>query len=407
MPLNLKKNRRKSNENGPPVGLDTGSSSAINNPTRDTSTPPNIDLSNSDSVSTDLWKQDIKDKTYQAKPDRPRREYDYSKYSPITIKKLTSVLDQNAKDQLLTILQICKLDTYPQNKPLNTRRIKKIIENWETLYLNKSMQIIKTSLDPLTAKDVSGKGNSLKAIPLIKEANNKLQLPKNQKEITSYISRLLANPSYESILYAKDNSGKIAALAFSLSLRPRENNDWIFNFLHQSIRRYNTHPFKLTQMGSYMYQKYLREYMHSDLKKLIPLVIVMIIMTFYFNFRSKRGVILPTLSVLFATSWTFGLMGLLNIPITLVVNLLPPLLMAVGSSYSIHILNQYYLEHDEIHTANNKKDALQKSMQSISITVLLAAITTFIGFMTLVTNRVLSPSVFWTLCSIRDTVLHD
>ena len=379
------------NGSGPPAGLDDSPQTPAKTSDRDDPGPPRIDEPDSNTQQqTDIWKQKIDPKKLFARADRKRRQYDYSACTGVTPKALCAVLDKAAAEQMRTIIEISGFSTHPADKKLDTKQIRKIVENWETLYLNKSMQIIKTSIDPLTAKDVSGTGKSLKALPLIPEKDGKLQLPKDAASVKKYTSKLLLNPAYESLLYAKESTGKIAALAFSISLRPRENNNWIFNFFHQSIKHYNKSPFKLTQMGSFMYNKYLKEYMQKDLKRLIPLVILVIILTFYFNFRSKRGVILPMLSVLLAVTWTFGLMGILGIPITLVVNLLPPLLIAVGSSYAIHILNHYYLEHNEIHNAKDKKAALQRSMQSISVTVLLAAVTTFIGFMTLVTNQVLS-----------------
>ncbi|MCK4906854.1 MAG: MMPL family transporter [Spirochaetes bacterium] len=381
-------NRKKRGDASPPLGLD------------DNGPPSDLNLNENPTDKSNIWKQKLNEKKYYAKPVRQPVKYNYSKYKPISIEKLAKALDTVASGQLKTILIISGLKKHPWNIPLTKKQFKILLGNWEKIFLYKSMQIVKTSIDPITAKDIHGSNGNLKVISLIPKKDGHRKLPWNKKTLKKYRERLLRNPAYESILYAKDKKGKVAALAMTLTLRARKNNDWIFNFLHQTIKRYNKEPVKLTQMGSFMYQKYLREYMHSDLRRLIPLVILVVMFTFYFNFHSKRGVILPTLSVLLSSTWTFGLMGLLGVPISLVVNLLPPLLMAVGSSYSIHILNQYYLEHDKIHTSDNKKEALQRSMQSISLTVLLAAITTFIGFMTLVTNRVISLQYFGLFAAI-------
>ena len=110
----------------------------------------------------------------------------------------------------------------------------------------------------------------------------------------------------------------------------------------------------------------------------MPLVFLVIIITFFLNFRTAGGVILPTLSIIMSILWTVGLMGYLNIPLTMVVNIMPTILVAVGSSYSIHILNQYFNDQQLIREVGKEK-GLVSSMVHISVTVLLAALTTFIG----------------------------
>lgn len=341
-----------------------------------------------------------KQTVHYAKPYRAKQHYKITAQRTTTVKQLKNNLDPTAARQLQTILIVAGLAGIREDKPLTDNEKLLILNNWEELLLHKSMPIIKTALDPLTASDIKGKNNSLTKINLLPVTNGKTVLPDSPRDLQQYRMRLTANPAYEAVLYATNRQGKIAALAMSMTLRPLKNSDWIFNFLHQTIKKYNNGPVKLTQMGSFMYQKYLLEYMRSDIKKLVPLVILVVILTFYFNFRSKRGVVLPTLSVVFSTLWTFGLMGWLQIPITLVVNLLPPLLIAVSSSYSIHILNQYYLDHDQIFQAGNRTKRLKRSMQSISVTVLLAALTTFIGFLTLVTNWVVSLQHFGLFAAI-------
>jgi predicted RND superfamily exporter protein len=155
------------------------------------------------------------------------------------------------------------------------------------------------------------------------------------------------------------------------------------------IEKYNRAPVKLTRIGLPVIQKYIRDYMKGDLLTFMPLVILVVIITFFLNFRNLRGVLLPAVSVLLGTFWTLGIMGLFHIPITLVVNMLPPLLVAVGSSYSIHIFNQYMLDQEEIEK-DGKRAGIINSLSHISITVMLAALTTFAGFMTLTVNQVTS-----------------
>ena len=80
-------------------------------------------------------------------------------------------------------------------------------------------------------------------------------------------------------------------------------------------------------------------------------------------------------------------MGHLGYKLTVIGVSLPVLMIAVGSSYSIHIINQYYIDLDEI-ISQDKGKGLKSSMSHIITTVVLAGVTTFIGFIMLLTNSV-------------------
>jgi len=63
---------------------------------------------------------------------------------------------------------------------------------------------------------------------------------------------------------------------------------------------------------------------------------------FFFGFRSKRSFFLPFLVVGLGTLWTIGIMALVGFNLSLVSLMVPPLVLVLGSSYSIHVLTQYY-----------------------------------------------------------------
>ena len=80
-------------------------------------------------------------------------------------------------------------------------------------------------------------------------------------------------------------------------------------------------------------------------------------------------------------------MGHLGYKITSIGITLPPLLISVGSSYAIHVLNQYYADFSLI-DPTEKRAGIRDAMTHISLTVFLAGFTTFAAFMTLITNHV-------------------
>jgi predicted RND superfamily exporter protein len=121
----------------------------------------------------------------------------------------------------------------------------------------------------------------------------------------------------------------------------------------------------------------------DDLKVLVPLVSLIIILTLYFSFRTARGVIVPLLSVVVSIIWTLGIMGLFKVPLTLVSDVIPVILMAVGSAYGIHVISKF---NEVPGTDREYKVALREVAGPVS----LAAITTVGGFLSFVFNSYLT-----------------
>ncbi|HRW21635.1 MAG TPA: MMPL family transporter, partial [Bacteroidales bacterium] len=97
------------------------------------------------------------------------------------------------------------------------------------------------------------------------------------------------------------------------------------------------------------------------------------------SFKTARGVILPLLTVVIASIWTIGIMGLLNFEITLITSIIPVILLAVGSAYTIHVINRINEEKDQ-----DRKKALIKAMAYIIVPVFLASTTTMVGFISFI-----------------------
>ncbi len=123
---------------------------------------------------------------------------------------------------------------------------------------------------------------------------------------------------------------------------------------------------------------FINLYSLQDLKFLSPLIILLISLILLLSFRSLTGVILPLLTVLLATIWTFGLIGHVGAPLTFVTAIIPVLLVAMGSAYGIHIVNRYQQEGQ---SDLPRLEVIQSATRDIFLPVILAGITTTIGFL--------------------------
>ncbi|MDH5721390.1 MAG: MMPL family transporter [Spirochaetia bacterium] len=342
-------------------------------------------------VSADIWdmSKPLPEDRF-AEPIRGKRTYDFSKYQITSIKKIKTNLDTIAQRQLDTILIYLKLDSLNEDEELTKKQFAAILNTWEELYLYKSMNIVRMFLNPISGEDISGKNKELTPIDFIeKDETGKRALPENEHDFIEYEKKIKLNPLNSINLYSLNNEGEIQAFAMAISLRTLEHYNEFYNIFHYVIEKYNRTPLKLHIMGSMVIEKYMQQFMERDLSVFLPIVFALVILTFFLNFYSLRGVMLPTLTVALGMIWTMGLLGHLGVKMSLLVNILPPLLIAIGSSYSIHMFNQYMLELKNF-TKENMKKALIECMSHISGTIFLAGFTTCMSFLTLSGSQVTS-----------------
>ncbi len=117
----------------------------------------------------------------------------------------------------------------------------------------------------------------------------------------------------------------------------------------------------------------------KDLRNLIPVAALIIIVILWLGFKSVRGVVLPLLTVGISIVWTIGLIALTGHKLTLVSDVIPVILLALGSAYAIHVLNRI----NET-KAENPRKALILAIAYIITPVFLAYITTAFGFVSFI-----------------------
>ncbi|OJF77233.1 MAG: hypothetical protein BKP49_03625 [Treponema sp. CETP13] len=134
-----------------------------------------------------------------------------------------------------------------------------------------------------------------------------------------------------------------------------------------------------------------RTFMLSDLSGLIPLVVIVVLLSLLISFKTLDGTLLPLITVIMSTAWTCGLMAVFHVTFTIVSSVIPVALIAVGSAYGIHVLTHYYIAIDAIEGDITKEkyiDAVIDGLKDVMKAVLLAGVTTIVGFISLVTSPI-------------------
>lgn len=135
-----------------------------------------------------------------------------------------------------------------------------------------------------------------------------------------------------------------------------------------------------------------QEFMVSDLARLIPLVSIVVLLTLFASLKTLDGTVLPLVTVLLSTACTCGLMAVFGFTFTIVSCVIPVALIACGSAYGIHVMTHYYLELEKARakgiemTKETHKEVIIAAVDSCKTAVFLAAVTTVIGFISLITS---------------------
>ncbi|MDR1353504.1 MAG: MMPL family transporter [Treponema sp.] len=121
----------------------------------------------------------------------------------------------------------------------------------------------------------------------------------------------------------------------------------------------------------------------DDLVYLIPLVILVVLGVLFFSFRHLTAVLLPLITVLVAVIWSIGAMPLFDVKLSILSTVLPVILVAVGSAYGIHVVTHYMEDlagRGSALSMEEHRELVFALLRKIGKPVMLAALTTFAGF---------------------------
>ncbi|MEA2031752.1 MAG: MMPL family transporter [candidate division Zixibacteria bacterium] len=124
-----------------------------------------------------------------------------------------------------------------------------------------------------------------------------------------------------------------------------------------------------------------------DMKRMVPIVIMVIFLVLLLVLRSFKNTLLTLLVVLFSTVWAFGLMAALNIPIYAISTMIPVMLIAIGVADGIHLYSHLHLFMIKNPYAT-KKEATMDMIHGMWKPVVMTSVTTAVGFISLLTSQV-------------------
>jgi predicted RND superfamily exporter protein len=128
--------------------------------------------------------------------------------------------------------------------------------------------------------------------------------------------------------------------AITLVLESEAVHESVIRKLNDTIIK-ESGTLSIYQIGMPLVSQALVTYTIKDFQTLPILTLALITLVFYILFRNPVRVLLPLMVVLVVLSWTFGLMALMHIPLSLLTMIVPVFLIAVGTAYCLHVISEY------------------------------------------------------------------
>ena len=199
-------------------------------------------------------------------------------------------------------------------------------------------------------------------------------LPDTPQELDSLKQRIFSKDMYHGVIVSDDST----ATAIMASISQDADQQEVARQIRQKVEQMNIGE-KVYFTGLPFLLNDTSKIILDDLLKLIPITALIIMLILFLGFRSWRGVLLPLITVGIAIVWTLGLITLTGHKLTIISDVIPVVLLALGSAYTIHVLNRI----NET-KAENPRKALILALAYIIVPVFLAYITTAFGFVSFV-----------------------
>lgn len=149
--------------------------------------------------------------------------------------------------------------------------------------------------------------------------------------------------------------------------------------------------------GDPVFMNAMQYEMNASMGPLLMISSLLMVVVLFIAFRHARWQLLPLPVVLIGIIWTFGAMGILGIPLSMVSMSAFPILIGLGIDYAIQFHNRI---EEEFAKSDDAKRAVRETVRHTAPAVVIAVIITGLGFVSLFTSSVPMIRDFGLLCLV-------
>jgi len=214
-------------------------------------------------------------------------------------------------------------------------------------------------------------------VPLVDQSQTKdiAYLKKIKNELFSNL------PFYEGLLFNKQSGSIRSAIYLNKKIvNTAERKIFIVENLVPKIEKFEkTTGIDLRVSGMPYIRTINAENMKGEIALFIGAALFITSLIFFLFFRSFLATSISIFILLISVIWSFGTLGFFHYKITILTAIVPPLIIVIGITNCIFLINKYQ---QEIKLHNNQAKALQRVISKIGVATLMTNLTTAAGFAT-------------------------
>ncbi len=208
---------------------------------------------------------------------------------------------------------------------------------------------------------------------------NQTQNPEYLQKIKSELFNNL--PFYEGLLFNKKTGSIRSAVYLDKKIvnTPARKTFILENLVPKIEKFEKTTGIDLKVSGMPYIRTINADNMKGEIALFIGAALFITSLIFFLFFRSFRATFISICILLLGVIWSFGTLGLFHYKITILTAIIPPLIIVIGITNCIFLINKYQ---QEIKIHQNQAKALQRVISKIGVSTLMTNLTTAAGFAT-------------------------
>ncbi len=244
------------------------------------------------------------------------------------------------------------------------------------LKASKEVELV-VSLNDLKKLQKDTIAEKFELVPLVdqKQTTNPAYLQKIKYELFNNL------PFYEGLLFNKETGSIRSAIYLNKKIvNTASRKTFIIENLVPKIEEFEkTTGIDLRVSGMPYIRTINAENMKGEIGLFIGAALFITSLIFFLFFRSHRATFISICILIFGVMWSFGTLGLFHYKITILTAIIPPLIIVIGITNCIFLINKYQ---QEIKIHQNQAKALQRVISKIGVSTLMTNLTTAAGFAT-------------------------
>jgi predicted RND superfamily exporter protein len=188
-------------------------------------------------------------------------------------------------------------------------------------------------------------------------------------------------PFYEGLLFNKQSGSIRSAIYLNKKIvNTAERKIFIVENLVPKIEKFEKATGIDLRVSGMPYIRTINaENMKGEITLFIGAALFITSLIFFLFFRSVLATSISIFILLLSVIWSFGTLGFFHYKITILTAIVPPLIIVIGITNCIFLINKYQ---QEIKIHNNQAKALQRVISKIGVATLMTNLTTAAGFAT-------------------------